>query len=418
MQKKIILNILVLWLITFAFIIPLFAQRWIFSPLCYMSEDYKKNAANLVDKLNAERYDKASEYLKTLNVELNKNEHIRRLAEASIVSVVVTKQRQVCYGKDFDCEPHYLQQVVAGIDRESKLFFASKYRNETFSPVLICSVDPQWKQQKDLTDILSLFPAIFRYKNDLFHISESSRAKETQDYAFCLDQSISSLKQKPRYLLMFEDDVVVFPNFFSTIVNILENKIEEQSSVRGTTAEKRCWIKLYFPEFWAGFAWEISKILELIIIALVGGILGCIGSVLILYHQRRKLSILTWFLHGSLYLLTIALLVSRQTLLELLRIHPSLLNVSQFSGCCTQAVLYNTECIPNIVKFIRSPECQRCKNGVDLGLVEFGERENLKNRLVQPNLVQHIGMHSTVTKNKNAVSMLFHDVFRGNLSGG
>lgn len=84
----------------------------------------------------------------------------------------------------------------------------------------ICNVDP--KPYEEAKNFSSLVHYIQRYsvETDLpaVHIKE----KEKQDYAFCLEES---LKSRPRYSLLVEDDAFPHPQLFQALYyHIVEKK--------------------------------------------------------------------------------------------------------------------------------------------------------------------------------------------------
>ncbi|XP_037051822.1 post-GPI attachment to proteins factor 4-like [Bradysia coprophila] len=411
-RRLIILTVLV-WAITFGIIVPLMAQKWVFSPFFSNSNDFHVRASKFVDKLNADRYKLTERYLKRIDSETNKDVHTKHLPTATMVTVIITKRRKQCRGREFDCEPHYLQQVVAALDEEMKFALRdSKDKRERFVPIVICNVDRKPNEQLDFSLISEQFPTILRYGNES-HEGVSgivnSRSQESLDYAFCLE-SILKLSS-PKYLMVLEDDAVAFNGIFEKIFYLLDNRVEHKP-LRGsmTTDPKRWgWIKLYYPEIWGGFGFEESKIFELFWIAVFGaGAFGLLCLALVKPKPHFRF-ILSFSMVGSLFLLALVLIMTRQTFLEMRRLHSFFYHITPDRGCCTQTVLYSTKWITEIVKYIRSSECERCHLGVDLALSDFAEMNYLPCFLVEPNLVRHIGMHSTLTSDKDPRSFLFYD---------
>lgn len=319
--------------------------------------------------------------------------------------VVITKKRFVCSQNKFACEPHYLQQTLAALDRESKSSSVDTI------PIAVCSVDPHWENHLDLDAIINYFPIILRYNNTSDE-KPSNKVQETSDYAFCLEEA--SLKfGEMKYVIVIEDDAIVFENFFINLNSILKHRIET-NMVRGEKVyndRQWCWIKLYYPEFWCGFGFDANRIWELFWIATAGGLIGSILAFLAQTVKRSNVRVLWWACNGALYLLLLVLVISRPTWLEMRRIHEFLIQVTSDSGCCsTVAVLYPIDEIPSIVAYLRSPLCKRCHYGVDLAIRDYKDKYKMLGLLVQPNLARHIGLHSTVSSDyKDPVHMLFYD---------
>lgn len=337
--------------------------------------------------------------------------HQQQVSHEFIV-VVITKKRFICDQNEFDCEPHYLQQTLAALDRESKLKSVSVIENVNI-PVVVCSVDSQWKKHQDLYDVMNYFPIIFRYNNTSDQTA-SNKAQESSDYAFCLEEAAIQFGKATKYLIVVEDDAIVFENFFITLRSILKNRVETKMfrGERISNERQWCWMKLYYAEFFCGFGWDVDGLLELFWIAVAGGLIGSLLAIMAGTVKRNKISVLRWACYGALHLLLLVIIMSRQTWLEMRRIHTSLMQVTSESGCCsTVAVLYPMEEIPSIVEYLRSPGCMRCPYGIDLAIRDYRDMFGMLGLLVQPNLARHIGLHSTVSNDyKDPVQMLFYDM--------
>ena len=80
------------------------------------------------------------------------------------------------------------------------------------------------------------------------------KEKEKQDYAFCLEES---LKSKPRYSLLVEDDAFPHPQLFHILYYILEIRKSAMASHRQTSYPSVVlFYKLYHPERLQGF-WSL-----------------------------------------------------------------------------------------------------------------------------------------------------------------
>lgn len=353
--------------------------------------------------LYIQRYREAVKYFQNLVV---LNTHVpEREVSTKFAAIVITKKRFVCNGDEFDCEPHYLQQTLAALDRQIKLNSVNSI------PVVVCSVDSHWENHLDLNEVKNYFPLILRY-NNTEDDKPSNKKQETSDYAFCLEEA-SHKFAKTKYLIVLEDDAIVFDNFVTTLSSIVSDRLET-NIVRGekvNSDRQWVWMKLYFNEFWCGFGWDANRLWELFWIAIAGGMIGAMLAFLAQTMKRTKVSALWWACNGSLYLLLLVIVISRQTWLETRRIHVSLMQVTPDSGCCsTTAVLYPMDEIPRLVDYLRSSKCYRCRHGVDLAIRDYKDNFKMLGLLVQPNLARHIGQHSTVSSDyKDPIHMLFYD---------
>jgi len=153
---------------------------------------------------------------------------------------------------------------------------------------------------------------------------------------------------------------------------------------------------------------------ELCFIALVGALVGIFCNSWECRRRGRNQSSLAYGILGAVYAVLLALVISRQTLLEIRRISLFFLQVRQDKGCCTQAVIYQMKALPGIVNYLDSPSTvARRSEGVDLALDDWTRQNGLLSYLVEPSLVRHIGMYSSLTTRKNAIQMLFYDLMYG-----
>jgi len=151
---------------------------------------------------------------------------------------------------------------------------------------------------------------------------------------------------------------------------------------------------------------------ELETIGIIGGLVGLFLRLFFCRHKPIPV-LKTLLVCGALsafYAIVLAIVMSRQLLLETRRMNSYFLKVGPAPGCCIPAVVYPIKVVPAIVQYLRSQLCDKCDDGVDLALDQFSEESKLVSYLVEPNLVRHIGMHSTLTTPKNALPMLFHDL--------
>ncbi|KAJ6646051.1 Post-GPI attachment to proteins factor 4 [Pseudolycoriella hygida] len=397
-------NVAFLWFISFLVILPLLAQKWVFSPLFFSTQRLRDMAADLVDDYNHLRYLEAEKFFQNFGRADEEPSHEGESKDFAVV--VITRKRFVCNEADeFDCEPHYLQQTLAALHRERKLVPAHSI------PIIVCNVDSHWEGHLDFVEILKFFPIIMRYENKEDFIP-SNKKQETSDYAFCLEE-VWKRYQRFNYLIAFEDDAIVFDNFFHTINSILKYRIETRTA-RGekhTNELRWCWMKLYFPEFWSGFGWDANRLWELFWIFVAGGMIGTILAFLAQMFKRSKIFVFWWACNGALYLLLLVFFMGRPTWLEIRRIHEFLMQVTTDSGCCsTVGVIYPMDEVPKIVGYLQSSICRRCSSGVDLAIRDYKDKFKMLGFLVQPNLARHIGLHSTVSADyKDPIQMLFYD---------
>lgn len=198
----------------------------------------RKKTIFLIEKRFSQRYLEADKYFRS-HAMLNKQQLSERRISDEFAVVVITRKRFVCNRNEFDCEPHYLQQTLAALDRESK------WKSVDSIPIVVCSVDPHWDDHLDMAAILNYFPIILRY-NKTGVDRPSNKKQESSDYAFCMDEARHRFA-KTKYLVVVEDDAVVFENFFINLNAVVKHRIET-NIVRGETVNNEprrwCWMKL------------------------------------------------------------------------------------------------------------------------------------------------------------------------------
>lgn len=261
-KKKLIYFYFVLWLTTFGLILLLMAQRWVFSPLFYDSDNFLSRASKFVDKLNSERYIYARQYLQSFSPEINKDLHTKTLKSAMMVAVIITKRRETCGRHELDCEPHYLQQVIAALDEDMKIFASNGHGH--FIPIVICNVDKQWKTHLDFSQVSRRFPTVLLHQNESSSNSNQNlRSQESLDYAMCLESTLKLSNSK--YLLVLEDDALSFRGLFEKISYILNFRVEHKMSHDAISESERWgWIKLYciIQNYGQDLVWKNQKLVN------------------------------------------------------------------------------------------------------------------------------------------------------------
>ena len=180
----------------------------------------------------------------------------------------------------------------------------------------ICNVDSKYHEEAE--NFSSLVQYFQRYSEEPNGVSRLNiKEKKKQDYAFCLEES---LKSKPRYSLLVEDDPFPHPQLFQILYHLLEIRRSVVAS-RNHTSDV-LFYKLYHPERLQGF-WRIEpeRIPELTSFA---ALFGTCSTWLVSYLLpkmtkagfRSRTFHVIWFLIVVCFKLA-AIAVSRQHLNEL-----------------------------------------------------------------------------------------------------
>ncbi|XP_055506237.1 transmembrane protein 246 [Leucoraja erinacea] len=214
---------------------------------------------------------------------------------------------------------------------------------------------------------------------------ESERfEKEKADYLFCLSRGLAL---QPRYVLVMEDDALPSPDLFPVLRDVLERRL---------AARDPLYVKLYHPERLQGFLHpEPARIME-------WAGLGALGGGLLFYLHRRLTGGWASSLSSSLAFCALAALCmlaaegyGRVYLLEARRASPQLYAMSPASHCCTPAMAFTARGAARALRYLRA---RRCRSGFakDSALYEALRDEGDTAYVVEPNLVSHIGLYSTL----------------------
>ncbi|XP_074139112.1 post-GPI attachment to proteins factor 4 isoform X2 [Sminthopsis crassicaudata] len=111
--------------------------------------------------------------------------------------------------------------------------------------------------------------------------------------------------------------------------------------------------------------------------------------------EEQIFSVLRHLLETSMGLVEV---VGRHYLLELRRLAPALYNVVPTTQCCTPAMLFPASSAQRTVNYLAEISC---RNGFakDMALYSFLQDKNEKAYVVEPNLVRHIGLFSSLRLN-------------------
>ena len=369
----------------------------------------------MADKINAERLQRALKYFET-RAKRSASDQTAILehhsGNLSLVVCIVTVDRS--RGVTQSLEPRYLVQTTAAVDQ--LLMKDSRFKNKL---LFLCNVDDRPQDHKDAVWLQDFIPFVQKYGDSSFNMSFTSvtrkppsdssklkRHKEANDYIFCLNASRAF---KSSYVLVFEDDVVPHKDIFDVIDYILRQRLHLHHD-RGDQSQHFSFLKLYYPEKWQGYAWETDRLLELICFGFIGAgiFLMCCSCVCKSLRKRYFPSNYFNFLLGFLIFVAAASLLGRQALLELRRWSPQLYRFGPTPGCCVPGMLYNTNILPNLMEFIAKHD----EVNQDLAISDFTVESNIPGFLLEPNLLHHIGMYSSLSADiayKPPREFLFND---------
>ena len=276
---------------------------------------------------------------------------------------VVTRDRQSPQG----WRPAYLPQSLAAYLRE-----AGQAAGEV--GVVVCDVQVEGTQP-EMELVSGLVPVVARRQEAPGPPGLHRLEREKQDYVFCLREA-ARWHNSSQAVLVVEDDSLPLPG----LVHHLRDLLARRS--RSTTA----FIKLFHPVELQGYLQpEPHRWVEWVALALL---------LLLLQHAllRTDLPLTSSFSLPRLLLTMILLeVVGRQTLLPL---RPTY-SLVPAPSCCTPANLYPAPSLPALLAAL---ETTTCGPGLakDFALVEVVSSLGRQAWAVQPNLVRHVGVVSSL----------------------
>ncbi|CAM4674977.1 post-GPI attachment to proteins factor 4 [Lepidochelys kempii] len=371
-----ITQLLTLTVVTFGVLAPLichrllhsyfYLRRWHLNP---MSQEFLEQ--NQEDGQAALRY---FEDLRTPNSsEISGDKALRPW----LLITIITVQRRN--------EFHYVLQVASRFHRLLQQCGPRCRSHQIF----LCNVEQEPGSHQDARLLGTFFAMVSRYKNwEDPNASVNQFEKEKRDYAFCLEQSL--LAYSPEYVLLVEDDAVPEEEIFPVLQHLLLARLSKPH------LKDALYLKLYHPERLQRYINpEPMRILEWLGL---GMFLGPLLSFVYSWVSGRPS--LTWpiVLFFALYSMALAELVGRHYLLELRRLAPALYNVVPATECCTPAMLFSAPSARRVLGYLQELHCRR-GFAKDIALYSLLRTKGEKAYVVEPNLIMHVGMFSSLRPN-------------------
>lgn len=370
----------------------------------------------LADYLNTKRLNRALKYFKTADTvgqrlapsyRTNNNNH-------SLVVCIITVDRSRSAAQGF--KHRYLVQTAAAVDE--LLLRDTKFKDKI---LFICNVDAQPQDHADAVWLQNFIPYVQKNGRSSFEMQFSSatrkptlleskkaiRQKEADDYVFCLN---ASRALNYSYVLMLEDDVMPHRDILGVVDYVLHQRLNVYKAVRDTDRTRPfSYLKLYYPEKWQGYAWEMDRILELVCFGFIGaGVISLMCSVLSKCFGNKVFEFTTFnFLLGFFVFILAASLLGRQAVMELRRFSTQMYKFGPSPRCCTPGMLYNSKILPDMMNYI----IKHTEVNKDLAIYDFTKESDIPGFLLEPNLMHHIGMYSAlVERYKPPREFVFTDV--------
>ncbi|XP_054843522.1 post-GPI attachment to proteins factor 4 [Eublepharis macularius] len=345
-----------------------YVRRWYLSP---MSQEFLKR--NQEDGLSALRY---FERLQAPNSseKLGSDDF-----HPWLLITIITVQRHP--------EFHYVLQVASRFHRLLRECGPSCRRHR----ILLCNVETDPSSHGDAKLLTNFMAVVNRYGGrEKVELSLNQFEKEKQDYTYCLEKSLQAYN--PEYLLLVEDDAVPEEEIFPVLHHLLQMRFSK------THLQGALYVKLYHPERLQHYINpEPMRILEWLGIGMFWGPLLAFG-----YAWASSRSNLSWPIVGffALYSMLLVELVGRHYFLELRRLVPSLYNIVPVTECCTPATLFSAPSAHRALGYLKELHC-RPGFAKDTALYSLLRIKGEQAFVVEPNLVRHVGMFSSLRMNAN-----------------
>ena len=352
-----------IYISTFILVLPLLCQKLGFSTYFHKpKEPYKYLEAE-----NEKRTEEARKFFNSLkpngtSIQYNQGRQI----EFSIVLLTAHRGSNIHYS--LQVASRLLPQVISDKGKTT---------------ITVLNSDPQPGLNEDAVFLSNFVTAI----NSSLPVTAASRSREKEDYIVGLE---IALQHNPTYVLMIEDDALPSKRLLDHLRFVLKYKMPGKF-----LKSRRDWafLKLYYPEKWQGFGWP--ELPELVLIGFLGGSLAVWVQLKMGSRTRMKQSLYVTFIVWAVYIILIVYTVGRAHWIELRKVSPLMYSVVKAPGCCTPGVLYQRTHARDLANFLKLVQCSE-KYPMDVAIDDFADKMNLEKYLVIPNMISHIGVHSSL----------------------
>ncbi|KAJ7335359.1 hypothetical protein JRQ81_013300 [Phrynocephalus forsythii] len=375
-----VMQFLALTLVTFGVLVPLTCQQLLHSYF-YMRSWYLNPMSHDFLQQNQEEGLSALRYFERLQPPNTSELSASQASPPWLLITIITVERQP---EEF----HYVLQVASRFHR---------LLQECGPPcrhhrVVLCNVDTDPSSHQDALLLANFFAVLDRSgssRRDPHHLLNRFE-KEKRDYAYCLEKSLQTYQ--PEYVLLVEDDAVPKEEIFPVLHHLLQRRFTRPH------LRNALYVKLYHPERLQRYINpEPMRILEWVGVGMFWGPL--LASV---YAWAASRSSLSWafVLFFALYSMLLVELVGRHYFLELRRLAPPLYNVVPATECCTPAMLFPAPSARRVLGYLKELHCRR-GFAKDTALYSLLRSKGEQAFVVEPNLVRHVGMFSSVRISEN-----------------
>ena len=388
---------LLFW-ITFGVMLPSLCSDWgysfFFSKLKWPQDILTLRAV----QLNHERLEAAEAYLSDLDHQNTMAMFLGGQPRSSVdlvVSVVTVPRDHPKFRLG------YLTQTIAQLIRIYKTDNGSGAFPDRL--LFMCNTHQDPASHGEARRLSKYVPYHLRYPNNtgVRVVFKNKFEKEKEDYVFCLQEA---LRYHPKYVIILEDDVIPHPETFRILQYHLSKPWFKKYN---TKANPLAFLKLYYPLKWHGYGKDPKHIIELLSLGCLGGSFFQLCFHLLSRTARSSSSSSTmikryfFFLLGATYFILLVVSIGRQYVLDLRWSAWQLSTTIPAPDCCTQGVLYPTDMAQKLIDYLQTVTCSAVFP-VDLAMDAFAKSHGYQRRLVEPNLLTHVGMVSSLRYNSKS----------------
>jgi hypothetical protein len=232
---------------------------------------------------------------------------------------------------------------------------------------------------------------------------ENFPAKAALDFSFALESCLTSAP-RAKYIALFEEDILLAQGWHArTRAALIDIETRFPSSTTALSNQQHPhhrggWLdlRLFNPDRARGYASHTlwGNNVPLISLAINSSLLTLI---LILRHRRSKLAASPWLSNSTLLVLTlftIPLAVTVFFATGKLSVLPPRAGVTQQDwGCCTQALILPRRRVRGLINALQEYAGQ---DPPDLLVKKYAAREGLSRWVLDPVMVQHLGVQGSV----------------------
>ncbi|ELT98042.1 hypothetical protein CAPTEDRAFT_173301 [Capitella teleta] len=360
-----------LYVVTFLIGLPILCNDWAYSS--YLAKHYwtLPHLSLKAINENEERSASARSYFTSVENKSAYKSHAQGDVDLAIAVITIRRSNGP--------KPlYYLSQVMAALHRASE----KEQRLFQNKRMFICNVYAGPGSHIEAEALSEFFEVRSRFPNGSISATIMDRfAKEKEDYMYCMQQALTS---NPKHVMMIEDDAAPHPHLFPVLNQLLLNPKLQSNPY--------AFVKLYYPERWQGFSYDVHRLIELLGVSLIGGSISVFVTQLLFarnYSERNA------FFLGALYLMMLTYTIGRPYLLELRRVSPSMYTLNAAADCCSPSILYPREITSALLHFLNGTTCKP-DFAIDLALDAFVHDRDLLRFSLEPNLFKHIGFMSTI----------------------